>query len=275
VRVRREVGVILKLDFEKAYDKVNWEFLNEALTQKKFPRRWIEWVTQAVERGKVSINVNEQGGYFRTYKGLRQGDPLSPLLFNLVVDALAAMLVSAKEKGRLGGLVPHLLKGVTYLQYADDTILMVQCNEEYILNLKFILYCFERMSGMKINYHKSEVYVIGSDLNLEEEIAAKLNRKLGRFPMVYLGIPIHTRKLRKQDLQCINSKMGKRTDPWQGRLMSSGGRLILVNSCLSSIPTYIMGFYHLTDGQHEELDSIRIRFFWQGGSKTFKYHMAK
>jgi hypothetical protein len=57
--------------------------------------------------------------------------------------------------------------------------------------------------------------------------------------------------------------------------MSSGGRLILVNACWSSIPTCIMGFYDLSDGQHKELDNIRGRFFWQGGGKTCKYHMAK
>jgi hypothetical protein len=90
--------------------------------------------------------------------------------------------------------------------------------------------------------------------------------------MTYLGIPIHFKKLRKQDLQIVNHKMIKRTDPWQGRLMSSGGRLILVNSCLSSIPMYIMGFYNLTD---EGSDNIRGRFFWQGGRKKFKYHMDK
>jgi hypothetical protein len=93
-------------------------------------------------------------------------------------------------------------------------------------------------------------------------IAGLLNCKLGKFSMIYLGVPIHTRKLRKPDLQIVNEKMRKMIDPWQGRLMSSGGgdRLILVNSCLSNIPTYIMSFYHLTDGYHEELDSIRRRF---------------
>jgi hypothetical protein len=72
----------------------------------------------------------------------------------------------------------------------------------------------------------------------------------------------------------INEKMAKRTNPWQGKLMSSGGRMVLVNSCFSSILTYIMGFYRLTDGQHEEFNSIRGKFFWQGGGKAFKYHMA-
>lgn len=192
-----------------------------------------------------------------------------------MVDALDAMLQSAKRRGRLKGLVPHLVEGgLTHLQYADDTVIMIQNTEKDILNLKFILYCFERMSGMKINYHKSEVFVIGGDQRQKEEIAAKLNCKLGEFPMIYLGAPVHTRKLRKQDLQVVNAKMIKRADPWQGRMSSSGGRLILVNSCLSSIPTYIMGFYYLTDGQHEELDTIRSNFFWQGGMKKFKYHMA-
>jgi hypothetical protein len=92
---------------------------------------------------------------------LRQGDPLSPLLFNLVVDALGAMLEAAKEKGRIVGLVPHLIEGgVTHLQYADDTVVMVQNSRESVLNLKFILYCFKSMSGMKINYHTIEVYVL-------------------------------------------------------------------------------------------------------------------
>jgi hypothetical protein len=98
-------GIILKLDFEKAYDKVNCEFMKEVLTQKRFPSKWIEWIMQSIEGGKVSINVNnEQGKYFKTYKGLRQGDPLSLLLFNLVVDALAAMLDAAKKKGEDPGV---------------------------------------------------------------------------------------------------------------------------------------------------------------------------
>lgn len=81
-----------------------------------------------------------------------------------MVDALDAMLQSAKRRGRLKGLVPHLVEGgLTHLQYADDTVIMIQNTEKDILNLKFILYCFERMSGMKINYHKSEVFVIGGD----------------------------------------------------------------------------------------------------------------
>jgi hypothetical protein len=147
---------------------------------------------------------------------------------------------------------------------------MIQNEEVSIVNLKLILYYFESMSGMKINYHKSEVFVMGEDKPRREEIAAKFNCKLGSFPLTYLGIPIHTRKLRKTDLQMVNHKMAKRAEPWQGKLMTSGGRLILVNACLSNTPTYIMGFYWLIDGQHRELDHIRGRFFWPGGGGGWK-----
>jgi hypothetical protein len=120
------------------------------------------------------------------------------LLFNLIVDALGAMLEAAKRMGRIQGVVSHLLDGgLTHLHYAYDKVVMIQDSEENILNLKVILYCFESMSGMKINYHKSEIYVLEGDQQRREVIARQLNCKLGKFPMIYLGVPIHTRKPRK------------------------------------------------------------------------------
>ena len=90
------------------------------------------------------------------------GDPLSPLLFNLVGDALDAILNNAKKEGLIKGLVPHLVPGgITHLQYADDTIILLELDDQSIIYTKFLLYCFESMSGLKINYEKSEVMVLG------------------------------------------------------------------------------------------------------------------
>jgi hypothetical protein len=112
LRIKKTKGVILKLDFEKAYGKVHWSFLFEVLKQKNFHAKWIEWTKQVVEGGSVGININGlHGNYFGTHKGLRQGDPLSPLLFNLVGDALAAMLDKAKSAGHIRGLVQNLVEG--------------------------------------------------------------------------------------------------------------------------------------------------------------------
>jgi len=93
-------GVILKLDFEKAYDKVKWNFLQQTLRMKGFPELCCSWIEAFVTKGSVAIKVNDDvGKYFQTKKGLRQGDPLSPLLFNLVADMLAILIERAKQDG--------------------------------------------------------------------------------------------------------------------------------------------------------------------------------
>ena len=118
-------GVILKIDFEKAYDKVNWKFLQQTLRMKGFPDKWCKWIETFVSRGSVGIKVNDDvGKFFQTKKGLRQGDPLSPLLLNLVADMLAIMIARVKQAGQVSGLIPHLIDdGISILQYADDTII--------------------------------------------------------------------------------------------------------------------------------------------------------
>jgi hypothetical protein len=102
-------GVVLKLDFEKAYDKVNLDFLFQTLRMKGFQQN------------------DTLGRYFQTKKGLRQGDPLSPLLFNLAVDMVSLLISRAKDNDQINGLVPHLIEGgISILQYADDTILFIE-----------------------------------------------------------------------------------------------------------------------------------------------------
>jgi hypothetical protein len=83
------------------------------------------------------------------------------------------------------------------LQYANDTMLLIQNKEKSILNLKLLLYCFENISGMKINYHKNKVYVFGGDKQSRLDIATKFNCKLGCLLLIYLGILKHHHKLRK------------------------------------------------------------------------------
>jgi len=88
-----------------------------------------------------AINLNgERGEYFRSFKCLRQEDPLSPLLFHLVTDALAEILKTAGNKGVITGLLPNLVEGdLTHLQYADDTILFFENSQQNLANLKFLL----------------------------------------------------------------------------------------------------------------------------------------
>jgi mannosylglycoprotein endo-beta-mannosidase len=98
-------GVILNLDFEKAYDKVKWSFLQQTLRMKGFSPIWCNWIDQIVRGGSVNIKVNDDvGHFFQTKKGVKQGDPLSPILFNLVTDMLATLIFRAKSNGKSGEL---------------------------------------------------------------------------------------------------------------------------------------------------------------------------
>jgi hypothetical protein len=131
------------------------------------------------------------------------------------------------------------------------------------------------MSGLKINYHKSEVIVSGAEEETKIRIANMLNCKSGALPIRYLGFPISDKKLRMEVFRGTIEKMRKKLQPWKGKNLSSGGRLILTNSSLSSMSTYLMGMYLLHEGIHAQMDAVRSKFFWRGDIDKFKYHMIK
>jgi len=109
----------------------------------------------------VKVN-NDVGRYFQIKKGLRQGEPLSPILFNLVADMLAIFITRAKEDGQIQGLIPYLVDGgLLILQCADDTLLFIKHDLDQAKNMKIILCAFEQLSGLKINFHKSELFCYG------------------------------------------------------------------------------------------------------------------
>jgi len=149
-------GVIIKIDFEKVYDKVRWDLLFQTLSLKGFSLKWIEWIRSFISGGSVAINViNEVGPFFQTKKGLRQGDPLSPILFNIVADMLTLFINRAKKENQLSGVVPQLLVGgLSIIQYADDTILFLEHCLEQAHSMKTILCAFEQLAGLKNQFPK-------------------------------------------------------------------------------------------------------------------------
>ncbi|XP_073354914.1 uncharacterized protein [Aegilops tauschii subsp. strangulata] len=162
----------------------------------------------------------------------------------MVVDALAAILDKAKAAGHIRGITPHLAGGseISLLQYADDTIIMVEGSESNISNLKFLLLCFQQMSGLKINFDKSDVMVMGYSEAESLAIANRLNCRRGSFPTSYLGTPISDSRLTVVDLCPTVAKLQTRIEPWQGRWLSKAARTILINSTLSSLLLFLMSF---------------------------------
>ena len=126
LHTKKQDGVIFKINFEKAYDKVKWSFLQQTLRMKGFSPKWCSWVEGMIKGGSVGVKVNDDvGHYFQTKRGLI-GDPMSPILFNIVADMLAILIKRAKDDGQIRGVIPHLVDdGLLILQYADDTILFL------------------------------------------------------------------------------------------------------------------------------------------------------
>jgi hypothetical protein len=211
----------------------------------------------------VGIKVNENvGRYFQTKKGLRQVDPLSPLLFNLVADMLNLLIYRAKEGGQINGLVPHLIVGgISILQYADDTILFVENDLEQAANMKLLLCAFERLSDFKINFHKSELLCYGDVKQMESQYTELFGCDLGQYPFRYLGIPMHHKRISNVDWKIIEEKFEKKLSCWKGKMLSYGGRLILINSILSSLAMFMLSFYEVPRGVLQKLDFYRSRFF--------------
>ena len=179
------------------------------------------------------------GPYFQSNKGVRQGDPYSPFLFNLAVEALSKMIHNAQKEKMITGLAPDLIEGgVAILQYADDTVICFEHYEEAAVRLKLLLCIFELMSGLKINFLKSEILCVGGDDNILASYAELFNCQIGHFPMKYLGVPVIYSTLHSLEWSFVDDKFLKCCESWIGNAASSGGRLVLLNSSLSSIVYY-------------------------------------
>ena len=180
----------------------------------------------------------------------------------MVADILALFINRAKADNQLKGVVPHLVEdGLSILQYADDTILFMEHNLEQAQNLKLIICAFEQLSGLKINFHKSELFCFGEAKEFEDHYMQLFGCNTGSFPIRYLEIPIHYRRLSNSDWLRIQERLEKRLSSWKGKNLSTGGRLTLINSVLSSLPMYMMSFFEIPKEVRKKLDYFRSRFF--------------
>jgi hypothetical protein len=121
--------------------------------------------------GSVGIKVNDEAAhYIQIKRGLHQGDPISPILFNIVTDMLAILIKRAKEDGQINRIIPHLVDdGLSILQYADDTIIFLDHDLDQAKNMKLLLTVFEQISGLKINFHKSEIFYYGGAKEFQDK----------------------------------------------------------------------------------------------------------
>jgi len=137
---------------------------------------------------------------------------MSPILFNIVADMLALLIKRAKADGQIRGVIPHLIDDdLSILQYTDDTIIFIDHDLEQAKNLKLLLCAFEQLSGLKINFHKSEIFCYGAAKEMEDIYTDLFGCNAGEYPFRYLGIPMHHRQLLNSKWSKIEERFEKKT----------------------------------------------------------------
>jgi hypothetical protein len=138
-----------------------------------------------------------------------------------------------------------------------------------------LLLAFEQLSSLKINFHKSELFCFGAAQNEVDAYADLFGCGQGQFPMRYLVILIHYRRLTIVEWKLVEERLQNRLSSWKGKLLSLGGRLILIYSVLTNMVLHMISFFLLPKGVLHKLDYYWSRFFWQGDSDKKKYRLAK
>lgn len=273
---KKESGFIFKLDYEKAYDRVDRDFMIQMMLQRGFSPKFMGLVRSLMNKGSVAVRINDSNSnYFEATRGVRQGDPAAPILFNFVADVFSRMLVKAARNHQISGLLKSFCpSGIISMQYADDTLLFLEKNIESTMNLKWLLSCFEQMSGMRINFHKCDLVPINVDPEEAQVFAQTLCCKLGDFPLNYLGTPLHYKKLRKEDLQPVIDKVIKRAGGWRGKLLSYKAKIILIKACLASIPNYLLSVIKFPKWAIKLINSQLGHCLWDDYEGHHKYHLA-
>ena len=255
-----------KIDLMKAYDSVSWVFLFDLLEVLGFPSKFITWVRACVTSPTYSICFNgESVGYFPGARGLRQGDPLSPYLFVLDMDALSQMLhfnISNSKDFKYHWRCEKTK--IDHLCFADNLLLFFHGDSRSAGIISVTLQQFYDFSGLSANCSKSCLFMAGVAEEEGDSIKQILQFPIGSLPMRYLGVLLVTTRLKKSDCFELSKKITNKIQSWTSKLLSYAGRVQLVNSVLMGIHNFWAGMFILPKGILKDIEKVIRRFLWSG-----------
>lgn len=149
----------IKTDITKAYDRLEWGFLEEAMKRMGFDHKWISWIMKCVSTVRYSVLINgATKGSIKPERGIRQGDPLSPYLFIICAEVLSHLLNRSTQARKLQGIkISNRSPAVSHLLFADDSLFFTLANSKSAREIKAILNIYEKASGQAVNLRKSAI----------------------------------------------------------------------------------------------------------------------
>ena len=238
-----------------------------------FPTLWRKWIKECTKTATASVLVNgSPTEEFSFGRGLRQGDHLSPFLFLLVAEGFNGLMKSVSDNNlftsyKVGNSEPVV---VSHLLFVDDTLILGEKSWANIHAMRAILFLFEALSGLKVNYSKSQLVGVNVPASWLSEAAMVLNCKIRTIPFVYLGLPIGGNARRVAFWEPLLYQLKSRLSSWNSKHLSFGGRLVLLKFVLSSLPVYTFSFFKAPSGIISFIESILNCFFGWGGSEDHK-----
>lgn len=214
---RKKSCIFFKVDFEKSYNSVSWEFLACMLKRLDFNDTWVSWIKGCLNSSWSSVLVNGNPTQeVRCSKGLRQGDLLAPFLFLVAAKGLSGLMREANATNSLRGYEVRREKCViSLLQYVDDTIFVGEANARNEFTIKVILRMFKLASDLKVYFFKSSFRAIAVGSEEVERFANLLNCRVLSFPCTYLGLPLGDNPMKVATWNPIIDKFKKRLATWK------------------------------------------------------------
>ena len=264
---RRGDFVFLKIDFEKAYDRLEWRFLEECLEVMGFGSIFCGWVKGLFQNAAARVQVNgEVSGPFPITRSVRQGCPLAPLLFALATEPLIRSLFKAHQEGLVSGVRignSHLLTKM----FADDTVLFLEASEDKVKKAWDLLEEYCNGSGQLINKHKTKAIWLSYKQQPEWSLQWGWEWVPAHTVLGYLGCPtgFGVAQSTKDEwlVEQVRVKLGK----WTGRFLSMSGRVIVVNHIIGGMMNFYLGTWSLSKAAIARVNRLLGDFVWgkEGG----------
>ncbi|KAG7572302.1 Endonuclease/exonuclease/phosphatase superfamily [Arabidopsis suecica] len=261
-----EEFIAIKTDISKAYDRVEWPFLEKAMQSLGFADEWIQLIMACVKSVKYQVLINGAPyGEIIPTRGLRQGDPLSPYLFVICTEMLVKMLQRAEQKGLITGLkVARGAPPISHLLFADDSMFYCKEKDEELNQIIRIIEEYSLASGQRVNYQKSSIHF---GKHIPEERRSVVKMKLGIDQEggdgIYLGLPESFQGSKVSTLRYIKERLGKKVNGWQSNFLSPGGKEVLLKAVAMALPTYTMTCFKLPKTVCQQIESTMADFWWK------------